>query len=333
MKMSFPMMIFTSTQMMNGRSPRRLNRILISCGILFLILGMVAGPQGRKEKIFFEAVVLMEQEFYDKALSRLDSVIILDPTQTNAYLMRGVCHQSLENDSMALMNFYAAKGLDGQNPEVIYFLAEAYQRQRSWDSVLKYYTITSGLDNNSSKSQIGLLRANSELDRWEEAKKNIGTLESAGYRGADLYYFGAHYDLSREDRLSARSNFYKARELAPNDPFTNFALAKMYYEDGDMDSSGLFIDQAILSKQDEYGEQHLLRAKINYHKEDTLHALIDLNEVIHLNPESGEAYMLRAPAKIYFGDSLGACEDINMAFSKGFSSDSSLYFLYNCVKK
>ena len=93
-----------------------------------------------------------------------------------------------------------------------------------------------------------------------------------------------------------------------------------------------YFNRYIDAKWDENGEIHQKRAEVHLFKQDTLQALINLNEVIHLDPQNPHAHYMRSPVKIYYKDSLGACEDLKIAYQDSTINDSTLFFSYNCGK-
>ncbi len=296
----------------------------------FLFSFMIFSPKGSKEKIFFDAVVLMEQEFYEQAIPRLDSVLILDSVHSKAYLMRGVCYQNLDKDSIALGDFNQAKNLEPEDPEVVYFLAEAYQKTYQWDSALKYYSLTASLDGGSIKSQRGILRSNGKMNKWNECAKTLDILENQGFRGPEMQYYRGMISLKSSDTASAKRAFNSGWKMDKSYGPCGLSLGEIHYGSGNFDSSLIALSEVNQNSLEDPSRYHLLKAKNHLGKGDTLMALIGLNESIHLDPDQGEAYYYRAPVKIYFQDSAGACDDINNAFLGEFSSDSSLFFLYNC---
>ena len=307
--------------------------VALLLGSFFMSSRSNTPPEGNKEKIFFDAVVLMEQEYYEQAKSRLDSVLILDSAHSKAYLMRGICLQQMEADSLALQDFYSAMKIEPENPEVIYFLAEAYQKRRIWDSVLKYYSLTASLDKNSIKSQRGILRAYGETERWEECQSILDNMETQGFQGPEIQFYKGVLAYRKGDSATAKKEWIMGLEMDKSYGPCGFWLGELYFSLEEYDSSLSSVSSVDPGTLESPSRFYLLKARNKLAKRDTLMALIDLNESLHMDPTNAEAYFFRAPVKAFFGDSSGACDDLNHSFSGQFSSDSSLYFLYNCGNK
>jgi len=262
----------------------------------------------------------------------LDSVILQDSLYEKAYLLRAVCFQKTGYVDKAILDFKLAMSNDPENQDILMFLANGYEEQMNWDSARHYFNLSFSLDSNLVKAQAGLLKANAEVGQWEEVKENISILEKKGYIGPKISYYKGLYSMSNADTLKAEKEFMEAIEMDSTYGPASYALALMWYKRADLDSSKVFLDLFIATQKQPEARAHLLRARIGLSKGDTLPALIDLNEVLHLDSVNVQAHVLRAPVKIYFGDSSGACEDLIMALSDSLFSDSTLYFHYNCAE-
>jgi tetratricopeptide (TPR) repeat protein len=320
------------TMIGNSKRPGGLFPFLVLIGMVIMI-AFHPRISSDTAKLFYDAVILMEQGFYEKAIERLDSVILQDSLHEKAFLMRGVCFQKTGFVDKAILDFKVANSNEPENPDILMFLALGYEEKMDWDTAGYYYRLSYSLDSNLIKAQAGLLKANSELKNWEEVEENASILEKRGYIGPKISYYKGLLYLSNQDTALAKIQFTDALKMDSTYGPASFALANLLYEKGEMDSARAFLDLFIATQKKAEGAAHLLRARVELLSGDTLHALIDLNEVIHLEPMSVQAYVLRAPVKVFFGDFTGACSDLNIALNDSIFADSTLYFYYNCNEK
>ncbi len=293
----------------------------------------VSNGDGGTEKTFFAAVLLMEQGFFEQALIRLDSVIERDSTNINAYLMKGVCYEKTGSPELALWNYRLGYLLDTANMDALDFLAKGHFQMNNLDSSLIFYKKASEIDPNGVVPRAGILKVSAEMEDWGRVKNSVAWLQTKGYRNAELSFYKGKVSLQLDqDTNSALTDF--SSSLAMDSSFgpslREFGIIML--DRNQMDSSMYYFNRYIDAKWDENGEIHQKRAEVHLLKQDTLQALINLNEVIHLDPQNSHAHYMRSPVKIYYKDSLGACEDLKIAYRDSTINDSTLFFSYNCGK-
>lgn len=264
--------------------------------------------------------LLSDQGQYEASLADCRKMIELAPGESKAYLWAGSNMYGLGDMDGALEMYTKAIGLESGESVGYALRAMAYAEKKDWEKATDDVVTALQMDNNNTAYvlMVGLkepartmMVAKLKIKAAKEPSNNVWPF----YAGA-VYFYAEQY-------AKAIPFFEKAQELDSNPSILAF-LSECHGNMGYRVKALNYIDQALA--MDSINTNYLKqRADLLYESQRTFEAILDVNDVIALEPEDAAAYHRRAWYKIAMKDYEGAVDDEIMALA--LAPDAALYYV------
>lgn len=165
------------------------------------------------------AALYCELNDFDNALKDYSSIILFDNTDVDAYYRRGLIYVSKNNMPAAQADFYKIKELDPENIRSDLGLANIYKSRNEWDKAEEVYS-----DLIFKYKKLPLLYYN-RADCYINLKQNgramidLNKAIDLGFKDASVYVMRGQIKLKQYDKLGAKLDFKKAKELGADAEF------------------------------------------------------------------------------------------------------------------
>ena len=242
----------------------------------------------------------------------------LDPGNANACLWAGVNMKFLGDKDGALAMYTKAIALESGESQGYVWRARLYAEMEDWGKATDDVVTALQMDNNNAayalllglrEPALSMMVAKLKIKAAKEPSNNVWPF----YTG--MVYFSA------KQYAKAIPYFEKAQEL-DSQPFLLAFLSECHGNMGNRVRALDYIDQALA--MDSINTSYLKqRADLLYESRRTYEAILDVNEVISLEPEDDATYHRRAWLKIAMKDYEGAVDDEIMALA--LNPDVALY--------
>lgn len=159
------------------------------------------------------AALYCEMDKLDNALIDYSTIIAEDPKDTEAYYRRGLIYLAKNNLLDAENNFDKILEIDPDNLQAKSALCMILKRQEKWEEAEVIYSYL--LSKNKTNAELFLNRAECylQLGKLARAQEDMEKAVTYGYADSPLYVLRGQLRLAQYDKLSAKTDFLKAKEL------------------------------------------------------------------------------------------------------------------------
>ena len=254
---------------------------------------------------FDAALAAQKGKDYARAVELYTEAILLEPSMTEAYVNRGVAHESLGNLGAAMADYNTALAIDAKSIDArtsAYInRANGYLKLWDYDQAIADCNKALELDPSNFTAYVNLGYVHFILDDHDQAIRSYD--QALRYEPRDAYVFlnrGASHH-AKGDYDSALSDYGKALELEPNYSHAYSVRSWTFLEQGDCSRAIADLTKAL---ELDPSDLHSLTARGGIHlKEgDWDRAIRDFDEALAKGPEDANVYHDRGVAYEQKGD-------------------------------
>lgn len=266
------------------------------------------------------AELLSRMGRYEASLADCKKRMELEPGDANAYLWAGANMKAMGNLDGALEMYTKGIALESGESDGYALRARLYAEKEDWEKATDDVVTALRMDNNNSayalllglkEPALSMMVAKLKIKAAKEPSNNVWP-----------FYTGMAY-FSAEQYAKAIPFFEKAQEL-DSQPFFLAFLSECHGNMGNRVKALGYIDQALA--MDSINTSYLKqRADLLYESQRIYEAILDVNDVITLEPDDAVAYHRRAWYKIAMKDYEGAVDDEIMALA--LAPDEAFYYV------
>lgn len=173
------------------------------------------------------ASLLCDMERFDEAMEDYDALIRNHPEDVEAYYRRGLLFLEKNERAKAEVDFKASDTIDPENMYTKLSKALLYKLDDDWEAAEKVYT---GLIQSSSSVDPGFYMNRAECyvntDQIFKASADLRAVEGSQRENPYFYILRGRVRLSQFDKVAARADFRKAKELGYETDIVNDWLKK-----------------------------------------------------------------------------------------------------------
>lgn len=173
------------------------------------------------------ASLLCDMERFDEAMEDYDALIHNYPEDVEAYYRRGLLFLEKNERAKAEVDFKASDTIDPENMYTKLSKALLYKLDDDWEAAEKVYT---GLIQSSSSVDPGFYMNRAECyvntDQIFKASADLRAVEGSQRENPYFYILRGRVRLSQFDKVAARADFRKAKELGYETDIVNDWLKK-----------------------------------------------------------------------------------------------------------
>lgn len=174
------------------------------------------------------ASLLCDMERFDDAMEDYDALIRQYPDNVEAYYRRGLLFLEKNDRSKAEADFKMSEEIDSENMYTKLSKALLYKLDDNWEAAEKVYT---GLIQSSSSTDPSFYMNRAECyvnsDQIFRASADLRVVEGSQRENPYFYILRGRVRLSQFDKVAARSDFRKAKDLGYNADIVNDWLKKV----------------------------------------------------------------------------------------------------------
>lgn len=173
------------------------------------------------------ASLLCDMERFDEAMEDYDVLIRRYPENVEAYYRRGLLFLEKNNRSKAEADFKMSEKIDPDNMYTKLSKALLYKLDDNWEAAEKVYT---GLIQSSSSVDPSFYMNRAECyvnsDQIFRASADLRAVEGSQRENPYFYILRGRVRLAQFDKVAARADFRKAKDLGYDDDIANDWLKK-----------------------------------------------------------------------------------------------------------
>lgn len=170
------------------------------------------------------AALYCEMDKMDNALLDYGTILINNPNDIEALYRRGLILLSKKNLPAAEDDFKKIDKIDPDNVWGKSGLALILKRRERWADAEELYTYM--IYKNKTNGELYFNRAECylQLDKLAKTQEDITKAAEYGFDNASLYILRGQLRLAQFDRLSAKNDFLKAKEMGVNDSIVDVLI-------------------------------------------------------------------------------------------------------------
>ncbi len=173
------------------------------------------------------ASLLCDMERFDEAMEDYNTIILHYPEDVEAYYRRGLLFLEKNDRARAEADFKASEAIDTDNMYTKLSKALLYKLDDNWEAAEKIYT---GLIQSSSTTDPSFYMNRAECyvnsDQIFRASADLRAVEGSQKENPYFYILRGRVRLVQFDKVAARADFQKAKELGYDTDIVNDWLKK-----------------------------------------------------------------------------------------------------------
>lgn len=172
------------------------------------------------------AALYCELEKFDEALRDYNSILLIDENDIEAYYRRGLLYLDNNNIPAAKEDFYKIESIDPEDILGKLGIALAYKQQGDWKDAEDIYTDLIYKDKTNGSLYYNRAECYANTDKNSRAIDDLNRAQQLGYKDYTLFVLRGQIRLKQYDKVSAKLDFTRAKELGANEEFIDKQLKK-----------------------------------------------------------------------------------------------------------
>ena len=164
------------------------------------------------------ASLLCDMDRFEEAMTDYNAILKRDSTDIEAYYRRGVLYLEQKNREKAESDFRRAQQLDSENRYSLLSKALIYKLDDDWEAAEKVYTLLIDSEGNAP-SALYMNRAECYVNTEQlfKASADLRIAEPNEKQNPYFYFLRGRVRLMQYDKVAAKADFVKAKELGYDD--------------------------------------------------------------------------------------------------------------------
>lgn len=184
-----------------------------------------------------EAKKLLDQSYYDDAITKLDEAIAQDKKSAQAFLLRGTAYTQKGNYDSALEDLNASIGIDANNADAYVARGNVYYNQTKDDMAFADYDKAISIDEKNSEAYYRRGKLHEVRNEYDMAVQDYERALAANPKNLSLFD-GLIYIYNNQKKYDKTvETALKAIEVFPDDSLFRKNLADAYMALGQMDNA------------------------------------------------------------------------------------------------
>ena len=250
------------------------------------------------EKIFDKAQELYENKDFYNALETINEVILNEPNNIRALIVRAKIYNKIKGYDKALSDYEKLILLDPKNPELYFWRTDVHEDLEDYEKAIEDYNISISLDSTYGRYYSARAFSYRKLEDYDKAiidydkAIKLDSINPQYYFERGKFYYYWNND-NGKNNIKAIKDYYQAIELNPKKEDYFIELAKVY-SDEKKNQKALENFEKAITLNNNSSDAYFHRTTIYENLKQYDKALKDYNKAIELDPNNEEYYYYRA---------------------------------------